>query len=187
MKKIIITLTLLITSMVIFAQTPEDRGTGIAKMNAPKWNVEYWIDGTGEEFTIDRDDYIGKVVYLLCFQHSDLKSHEKGFKIMKEVYEAYKDNPDVRFIAIQTVIGGHEVNSSDKLKVNQKKHSLPIPFGHDQGSERNKNKSFVTMDYQTGGTPWIVIISKNNNVLFNDDYVTAEDAKLVIKKELRGW
>ncbi len=165
----------------------QDKEPGIKGMNAPQWHVEKWIDGEGNPMEIDRTQYNGRVVYILCFQYGNPKCHEKSFPAMKEVYAAYKDNPNVKFLAIQTVLDRHEFNSMDKLVKTQNKHDLHIPFGHDIGGKHTKGKPFTMLDYKFNEVPWVIIISKDENVLFNGRYISGEDGKLVIKKELRGW
>ena len=47
-----------------------------------------------------------------------------------------------------------------------------MPMGHDPGIER----SLTMIDYRTGGTPWMILISPSRQVVFNDFSINADKA-----------
>ena len=103
-----------------------------------------------------------------------------GFPTLQKLTKAFKNVDRVKFFAVQTVFEGAEVNTFDKLLETQRKYDLPLPFGHDEASPYPS----VMKDYRTGGTPWYVIIDKNNKVIYNDYHIGVEQAKLLIDHAL---
>jgi hypothetical protein len=77
------------------------------------------------------------------------------------------------FAAIQTVFEGSEVNTFDKLRINQEQYSLKIPFGHDVPAEGERHPSFME-DYVSGGTPWFTVIDPQGNVVYADFRIDPE-------------
>ena len=68
---------------------------------------------------------------------------------------------------IQTVFEGAEVNTFDKLAVNQRQYGLGVPFGHDLPPEGERYPTFME-DYRSGGTPWFTVIDPAGHVVFAD-------------------
>jgi len=96
---------------------------------------------------------------------------------MKKVYDVYKNNENVAFLAIQTTFEGHRTNTKDKLVPTQGKYDLWVPMGHDASKHSKTYPVPETMlDYRTGGTPWTVIIDRNGKVAFNNFHIKKEDA-----------
>jgi hypothetical protein len=81
--------------------------------------------------------------------------------------EALKENNKIVFLAVQTVFEGHDSNTYEKMVETQKKYDLKIPFGHDAGND-GKSQSNMMKNYQTGDTPWFLLIDKHDNVVFSD-------------------
>jgi hypothetical protein len=79
-------------------------------------------------------------------------------------------------LAIQTVFEGHGTNTYDKILETQKQYDLKIPFGHDPGNESSNNISKVMLNYRTGGTPWFILIDRNNSVVFADFHLNVTNA-----------
>ncbi len=77
----------------------------------------------------------------------------------------------VGFAVIQTVFEGTEQNTFVRLRENQKKYELEISFGHDivAGS-----RPTIMGDYQTGGTPWFIVIDSDGRVVFSDFHIDVE-------------
>ena len=98
----------------------------------------------------------------------------------------YEGNEDIVFLSIQTVFEGHLVNDSSRLRQNQTKYDLDIPFGHDDGSNTGSEYSNILDNYRTGGTPWHIIINKEGTVVFNGFHVEQEEAVGVITTALGG-
>ncbi len=104
-----------------------------------------------------------------------------GFPTLKKIYDTYKSDEAISFLAIQTVFEGHTFNTKDKLISTQIKYHLPIPMGHDASAYSQKVPIPKTMyNYRSGGTPWVVIIDRDGKVVYNDFHITTEDATALI-------
>lgn len=141
---------------------------------AKELRVSDWIDGKGRP--MDRplrlsdcgDNY--KILY--CFQHWCPGCHSRGFPTLRYLYDNLKDK-DFGFAVIQTVFEGADINTADKLRVNQERYGLEIPFGHDVPNGRDRHPSFME-DYRSGGTPWFTVIDPNGNVVHADFRIDAQ-------------
>lgn len=139
-------------------------------LNGPahELRVNSWIDADGAPMVTPLhladlgDGY--KIIY--CFQHWCPGCHSRGFPTLKYLSDNLKDK-GFSFAAIQTVFEGPEVNTFDKLRVNQEQYSLKIPFGHDLPAEGERHPSFME-DYVSGGTPWFTVIDPQGNVVYAD-------------------
>ena len=67
--------------------------------------------------------------------------------------------------AVQTVFEGHFTNTVDKVRDIQLQYDLQMPMGHDAGPEQGHPQTMI--DYRTGGTPWMILISPERQVVFN--------------------
>ncbi|MDJ0831925.1 MAG: redoxin domain-containing protein [Gammaproteobacteria bacterium] len=150
------------------------QGYGIAGKQAPELKVNYWIDTQGNETedTFRLSDHQGKWVFLKCFQSWCPGCHSHGLPAVKKISDALADNPEVVFAGIQTVFEGRSVNTIDKVIKTQKQYGLNFPMGHDPGVER----SLTMIDYRTGGTPWMILISPSRQVVYNDFSINADKA-----------
>ena len=83
---------------------------------------------------------------------------------------------DPRFVAlgIQTVFEGFQTNTRDRVREIQLRYDLNIPMGHDAGNPDGDHRPRTMRDYRTGGTPWIVIIDPQAQVVFNDYHLNTE-------------
>jgi hypothetical protein len=79
----------------------------------------------------------------------------------------------VGFAVIQTVFEGSEINTFDKLRVNQEQYGLNLPFGHDVPASGERHPSFME-DYRSGGTPWFTVIDPAGNVVHADFRIDAD-------------
>ena len=96
---------------------------------------------------------------------------------MKKIYDAYKNNENIVFLAVQTTFEGRTTNTKDKLVPTQVKYDLPVPMGHDASSHSSTYPIPKTMfDYRSGGTPWVVIIGRDGKVAYNNFHIKKEDA-----------
>jgi hypothetical protein len=68
---------------------------------------------------------------------------------------------------IQTVFEGAHENTFDKLRVNQLKYELPVPYGHDEPPTGATLPTFME-DYRTRGTPWFTVIDADGLIVFSD-------------------
>jgi len=149
-------------------------------IKAPEFNVKNWIDADGYATAeIKLSDYKGKFKVVYCFQHWCPGCHSKGLPNLKQMVIALEGNNNVAFLAIQTVFEGYDANTYDKIIETQKKYDLKIPFGHDAGDD-GKSRSNIMTNYKTGGTPWFILIDKNDNVVFADFHLNVDGAVEVI-------
>lgn len=95
---------------------------------------------------------------------------------------APEENTKVAFLAIQTVFEGYAVNTYEKMVETQRQYAIKIPFGHDAG-DAEKSSSNIMKNYRTGGTPWLIIIDKNDNIDFKDFHLN-ENAAIEFLKSM---
>jgi thiol-disulfide isomerase/thioredoxin len=141
-------------------------GYGIAGRTAPELSIDYWIDRNGEESSFTLAGEERKWVFLKCFQSWCPGCHSHGFPALKQISDALADNPHVAFAGIQTVFEGHYTNTVDKVREIQLRYDLRMPMGHDPGPEDKHPQTMI--DYRTGGTPWMILINPERQVVFND-------------------
>lgn len=140
---------------------------------AKELRVADWIDGDGHAMTrplrlADLGDGY-KVIY--CFQHWCPGCHSRGFPTLRHLHQRLKDR-DVGFAVIQTVFEGADINTFDKLRVNQEQYGLSFPFGHDVPTGADRHPSFME-DYRSGGTPWFTVIDPAGTVVHADFRIDA--------------
>jgi len=158
----------------------QSKTRGIKGQAAPELQVPYWINGKGEPraaFSIMANR--GKWVYLKCFQHWCPGCHSSGFPGLQKLASAFPNHDQLAIAAIQTTFEGFSTNDHDALRKNQLRYGLDIPFGHDsgnssapQGDQQRYPNTMVS--YRTGGTPWIIIINPQGQVIFNDFHVDTD-------------
>ncbi|WP_103070204.1 peroxiredoxin family protein [Aquimarina sediminis] len=148
---------------------------------APEFHVKDWVNEDGNKIDpIKLSDFEGKFKVVYCFQSWCPGCHSKGLPDLKKMVNALEGNDKVVFLAIQTVFEGHHANTYDKMIETQKKYDLKIPFAHDAGDD-GKSRSNIMTNYQTGGTPWFILIDQKNNVVFADFHLNADAAIQVLK------
>ena len=139
---------------------------GILGQPAPALNIKDWYQLPKDREHIELSDYRGKVVYLFFFQSWCPGCHSHGFPALKAIKNHYSQNPNVVFLAVQTVFEGFLINTSAKAKKTLVEHHLEdVPVGHDVG--RMLTRSGVMERFRSGGTPWSVIIDTKGVVRFN--------------------
>lgn len=150
---------------------------------APEINGSYWLDESGNErkdcYRISEFDGKFKVFYF--FQSWCPGCHKNGFPNLQKIYNAFSEDNQVQLLAIQTVFEGFNENSKDKLSVIQKTYGLKIPFGHDDGEGFG---SKTMLNYNSGGTPWFVLIDQSGIIRFSDFNLDADKTIDFIKYEL---
>lgn len=132
---------------------------------AVELRVERWIDAEGRPSAPLKLADLGegfKVIY--CFQHWCPGCHSHGFPTMKAVWQALSGH-GFGFAAVQTVFEGAETNTFERLRENQLRYGLAIPFGHDAIEGRYPS---VMADYRTRGTPWFIVLDPQDEVLHSD-------------------
>ena len=157
---------------------------GISGQAAPEWDIESWYNLPAGTERLTLADLEGKVVYLFCFQAWCPGCHSHGFPTLKKVYETFKDDPKVAFLAVQTVFEGFDSNTATRAEETMKRYELPIPLGHDVPRDGARLPS-VMRGYRTGGTPWTVIIDPEGIVRF-DGFSIRPELAIRRVRELRG-
>lgn len=145
---------------------------GIMGNTAPELRVPIWIDGDGKERTPLRLDELGpgyKVLY--CFQHWCAGCHSSGFPTLIRLVNALSDK-GFGFAVVQTVFEGEDTNTVEKLREEQTRYGLKLPFGHDPAPKPGLYPSLME-DYRTEGTPWFILIDPKGQVVFNGFHLDA--------------
>lgn len=139
-------------------------GYGIRGRPAPELRVPEWIANVREGDGLRIADIEEPLIYLYAFQSWCPGCHSHGFPTMKAVKEGLQQeglSAGARFIAVQTVFEGHDVNTADAAREAVERHGLgDIPLGHDSG-----HPPTLMADYRTGGTPWTIVIGPDRRVL----------------------
>ncbi len=139
---------------------------GISGSRAPELRASYWIDADGKErIELTLAELGDGYKVLFYFQHGCPGCHSQGFPTLKRLTDHFHDQ-GVGFAVIQTVFEDKDVNTSDKLVLNQARYQLHVPFGHDIASSGNPYPATIE-NYRTGGTPWFVTIDPGNVVIDN--------------------
>ena len=147
---------------------------GIEGHHAPELNVPLWVDGAGNKAEpIKLEDYKGKFKVIYCFQAWCPGCHSRGLPSLQKMVEALKDNDKVAFFAIQTVFEGSDTNTASKLREEQLRYGLQLPFGHDTPPEGERYPTIME-DYRTAGTPWFIVINPDGEVIYNDFRLDAD-------------
>jgi len=150
---------------------------GIAGLKAPELSVNQWVDKNGEKSApITLADLNGKFKVIYCFQAWCPGCHSRGLPALQKMVSAVAGKENVAFLAIQTVFEGAHENTFERMVAIQKEYNLTIPFGHDEGNTSTRNISSTMYNYRTGGTPWFILIDKDNKVIFNDFHLNEEKA-----------
>jgi hypothetical protein len=149
--------------------------TGIAGLPAPQLEHVQWIDENGDErrpLTLAELGPGFKILYF--FQDWCAVCHRHGFPTFVTLTEELRDS-DVGLAAIQTVFEGAEVNTFERLRENQRRYGLRVPFGHAVAGSTSGNALPPIMEaYRAGGTPWFVVIAPDGRVVC-DGFLLAAD------------
>ena len=146
---------------------------GILNQLAPPLGVTQWINAAGEKMAdYDLAKMPGRYKLLFCFQDACPGCHLSGFPTLIKLVEAFRHSPVVSFAAIHTVFEEFSENTAERGFANQRRHALPIPFGHDAGP--NNSGSLLMQRYLNGGTPWFILIDPEGVVVFNHYHLDAE-------------
>lgn len=146
---------------------------GIVNKKAPELRVSHWIDADGSQREPLRLSDLGdgyKVLY--CFQHWCPGCLSRVFPTLKRLVETL-ENRGFGFAVIQTVFEGSNANTPDKLREQQLRCGLKLPFGHDLPPEGERYPT-VMEDYRTAGTPWFIVINPEGEVVYNDFRLDAD-------------
>jgi hypothetical protein len=149
--------------------------TGIVGLPAPQLEHVRWIDENGDErspLTLAAMGREFKILYF--FQDSCAGCHRHGFPTFVTLAEELR-NKDVGMAAIQTVFEDAEVNTFDRLRENQTRYGLRVPFGHAVADLAPVvDVPAIMSAYRSGGTPWFVVIAPDGLVVY-DGFLLAAD------------
>lgn len=141
---------------------------GIVGQPAPRFADVQWIDENGDErspLTLAELGQGFKILYF--FQDWCAGCHAHGFPTFVTLAEELRDK-GVGLAAIQTVFEGSEVNTFDRLRENQRRYGLRVPFGHADADSASADAVPAIMEaYRSGGTPWFVVIAPDGRVVYD--------------------
>ena len=107
-----------------------------------------------------------------------------GFPTLQKLTQTYKNQNQVKFLAVQTVFEGYAYNSRDKLRKNQLEWGLNIPMAHAAGNPQTHEIPEIMKQYRSGGTPWAVIIDPKGTVVYNHFHIEPSQAIALINQLL---
>lgn len=141
---------------------------------APELRVEQWVDATGERLAepLKLADLGPGAKIIFAFQDWCSGCHSHGFPTLRRLFDALAPL-GVGFAVIQTVFEGAEENTFDRLRVNQERYGLVMPFGHDLPPSGSDLPTFME-DYRTHGTPWFAVIDVSGRLVFSDFSIDAD-------------
>lgn len=175
------------TSFLIPGLEPTVQSTeapdGIAGKKAPPLALTNWINLPEGQTRLDIPDFKGKYLVMLFFQHWCEASQKEAFPTLQTLIKQFEGEKNVAFLAVQTAFEGYTTNSEDKLKVNSQEFRLKIPMGH---SPKLVGVYSVSLGYNTGGTPWWVIVTPDGIVEYNGHYLNPEEAEKNLRSLLAG-
>lgn len=157
---------------------------GIEGHEAPEIKLDYWIDADGKPAHFSVAESRGKWVFLKCFQNWCPGCHSSGFPTLQAFSERFHDHPKVAIAAIQTVFEGFRSNTIDDVRKLQLRYDLPIIMGHDPGNEETHARPVTMQAYRTGGTPWLILISPDGTVVYNNFHVDRNKLIEFVEKQL---
>lgn len=149
--------------------------TGIVGRPAPPLEHVRWIDENGDERGPLAFAELGRGFKILYFfQHCCAGCHSHGFPTFVTLADELRDG-DVGLAAIQTVFERADVNTFDRLRENQQRYGLRVPFGHAVADWSSTDALLPIMEaYRAGGTPWFVVIAPDGRVVY-DGFLLAAD------------
>jgi len=107
-----------------------------------------------------------------------------GFPTLQKVTQAFRNETQIIFLAVQTVFEGYGSNSPDKLRKNQLEWGLKIPMAHAAGDPQTHEIPAIMSKYRSGGTPWTVLIDPKGNVVYNHFHIQPPQAIAMIEELL---
>lgn len=133
---------------------------------APELRVPYWIDGEGNEMDdLKLADLGAGYKVIFCFKASCPSCHSRGFPGMKKLVDNLSDK-GFGFAVVHTAFDDDPFNSRERVRENQLKFDIKVPFGHDPKS--GANYPTVMQDYRTRGTPFFLVIDPKGFLVFAD-------------------
>ena len=144
-------------------------------MQAPELEVAIWIDADGKHTSFSLAENQGKWIIINCFQHWCEGCHTHSLPALHRIATAFTGNPSIEVICIQTVFEGFETNTQEKLRETQLRYKLPITMGHDSGNSDGVTVPTTMRNYKTGGTPWIIIIQPDGEIVFSEFMINVDN------------
>lgn len=172
---------------VLHAQQQQEQPAakyGIEGYIAPEISLDYWIDADGKDTTFSIEKARGKWVFLKFFQNWCPGCHSSGFPTLKAVCDEFYGHPEVEIAGVQTVFEGFSTNTQEKVRELQLRYEIPAVMGHDPGNPGDHVPSKTMIEYRTGGTPWLVLISPDGGVVFNHFHVDRNKLIEYLKEQL---
>jgi len=157
---------------------------GIRGHEAPEIDIDYWIDGAGDDTQFSIKQAKGKWVFLKFFQNWCPGCHSSGFPTLKAFCDEFYGHPDVEIAGVQTVFEGYSTNTQDKIRDLQLRYDIPAVMGHDPGDKEAHIPALTMVNYRTGGTPWLVLINPDGVVVFNNFHVDRDKLIEYVKSQL---
>ncbi len=179
----LLALSALLLPLSLSAQNSETGEKGIQGQKAPLLNVSTWINLPEGKDKVEITDYKGKIIVLMFFQHWCRASQERELPVLENLAKKYEGNPEIVFLAVQTVFQGFIDNTPDKLPITAEKFHLKIPIGH---ALKTPDFPGVSGTYKPGGTPWWVIIDREGIVEYNGFILNEEEAIQNFDKMIAG-
>lgn len=148
---------------------------GIVGLPAPSLENIRWIDENGDERTPLTLAELGQGFRILFFfQHWCPGCHAHGFPTFVRLAQGLRDK-GIGMAAVQTVFEGSDVNTFDRLRENQQRYGLRVPFGHAVADPETEGAVPAVMEaYRSGGTPWFVVIAPDGRVVYDGFRIDAE-------------
>jgi thiol-disulfide isomerase/thioredoxin len=160
--------------------------TGIVGLPAPPLEHVRWIDENGDEcrpLTLAELGQDFRILYF--FQDWCSGCHRHGFPTFVTLTQKLRDQ-GVGLAAVQTVFEGLDVNTFDRLQVNQRRYGLRVPFGHAVADPASGYAVPAIMQaYRSAGTPWFVVIAPDGRVVY-DGFLVAADGLIEALRPLSG-
>ncbi len=156
---------------------------GIEGLKAPPFGATEWIQLPEGKERLEINEFAGKFVVMLFFQSTCEASMKRAFPTMKKLVEKFGSEDGVEFLAIQTPFEDFTDNTMSKLEGIAEEFNLDIPFGH-----LAKTKGFYSLNdaYDTGGTPWWVVVNREGTVEYNGHYLNPEETEKNLENLLAG-
>jgi thiol-disulfide isomerase/thioredoxin len=157
-------LKVIIVNLIFITSLLADSSTRLVGELAPSFGIKQWVQGNNKN--LDMKDLKGKVIYISTFQDGCPYCHRYGLPALKALQEVYEGDKDVVLLGIQTAFedeGEHDIESIQSVI---DEYGFTIPMGN---SDRDEYDRPVFMDrYETGGTPWVIVIDKGGIVRYSD-------------------
>ncbi len=155
---------------------------GLVGEPVPDFYISKWQGLPEGQTEMRLKDLRGKVVFLLLFQTTCEFSREDAMPLMSGMFQRYRDDPDVQFLAIQNSLPRFDENTLESAAKLCGEFDLPIPVGHDDSTIPTQS---ICKILDAPGTPWIILVDREGIVRFSDLPESLKDPE-VLDKLKRG-